>query len=69
MNLADPSFVCQTPDIPEVAYNREVHADGALSFTADGPGLLQLIVFALFDSPRTPPGTSVWRSASSAARI
>ena len=50
MNLADPSFVCQTPDIPEVAYNREVHADGAFSFTANGPGLLQLFVFASFDS-------------------
>ena len=49
-DLADPSFVCQTPDIPEVAYNREVHADGAFSFTSNGPGLLQLIVFASFDS-------------------
>jgi hypothetical protein len=49
-DLADPSFVCQTPDIPEVAYNREVHADGAFSFTSNGPGLLALIVFASFDS-------------------
>ena len=50
MNLVDPSYVCQTPDIPEVPYGREVHADASFSFTSDGPGDLGLIVFASFDS-------------------
>jgi hypothetical protein len=48
-DLATPTFVCQTEDIPDVAYNREVHADGAFSFTSTGPGLLQLSVFASHD--------------------
>jgi hypothetical protein len=53
LDLANFSFLCQTADVPDATYNREVHADGSFSFDATGPGLLQLSVFASNDSGAT----------------
>jgi hypothetical protein len=52
-DLANPAFVCQTEDVQQVNYTREVHADGSFSFTPSNDGLLQLSVFYSFDSGAT----------------
>ena len=53
LDLATNSFLCQTADVPDATYNREVHADAAFSFDSTGPGLLQLSVFVSNDSGAT----------------
>lgn len=53
LDLMSFNFVCQTPDLPDAGYSRDVHADGALSYMANGPGLLQLSVFMSNDGGAT----------------